>query len=185
MLPFFALKGLSFLPFGGLLKNPKLLIGIIMVAVVVFGVWKWKTSIREAAYAAIYTEQAEQHIENQRKEMQRTQELFTESQRAVRLAQDKRAQLLKSTEQARARTRNVKPSNDGEVAPVLAEALDFIRNSDKAPVVARTPTLGDTVNTQVDKAKAALAAAQEATTDVVTSSGNSFIDAWNRLRGKK
>jgi hypothetical protein len=179
-MPFFLLKGLSFLPFGGLLKNPKVIIGAIIVALLVFGYFKWKSSIKQAIFNQIYTEQAEQHIENQRREMERTQQLMNESNRAVREAQEKRHRLLKEIEGARAHTRNVAPERNGEVAPVLSEALDFIR--ERQPVSAPPErTLGDKVGDVVDDGAEAITGAQES----VESSGNSVIDAWKKLRGQQ
>lgn len=180
-MPFFLLKGLSFLPFGGLLKNPKVIIGAIVIAALVFGYIKWKSAIKQAIFAQIYTEQAEQHIENQRREMERTQELMNESNRAVRQAQEKRHKLLTEIEAARSATRNVSPERNGTVAPVLSDALDFIRARQTAPEPAER-TLGDKIGEAVDEGTEALQDAQESATET----GNSAIDAWKKkLRGSE
>lgn len=178
-MPFFLLKGLSFLPFGGLLKNPKVIIGVIIVALLAFGYFKWKSSIKQALFNQIYTEQAEQHIENQRREMERTQKLMNESNRAVNAAQEKRARLLREIEGARSQTRNVAPERNGDVAPVLSEALDFIRGRQSAAVVPER-TFGDKVGDVVDDSAEAITGAQES----VKETGNSAIDAWKK-RGQK
>jgi type II secretory pathway pseudopilin PulG len=185
-MPFFLLKGLSFLPFGGLLKNPKVIIGAIIIALLAFGYIKWKSSIKQAIFNQIYTEQAEQHIENQRREMERTQQLMNESNRAVRQAQERRHKLLTEIEQARSHTRNVSPEDNGDVAPVLSDALDFIRARQGSPVplqgspVPQQKTFGDKVGEVVDDGAKALQGAQESATET----GNSFIDAWKKKRGK-
>lgn len=173
-LPFILLKGLSFLPFGGFLKSPKIIIGIIIIAVLAFAYFKWKNSIEEAAYNAVFSEQTEQHLRNQQRELERTQELIEQSNKAVSEAQSKREKLLREIETARQNTRNVDPEKNGPVAPVLSEALNFIRNQEKV----RNPSN----RSFSDKAKDVINKAVEATGDAV-SSGNEAIDAW-RARNK-
>ena len=186
-MPFFLLKGLSFLPFGGLLKNPKVLIGLILVVVLAFAYFKWKSSIKQAIYNQIYTEQAEQHIENQRQEMERRQQLMDESNRAVRRAQEERNKLLREIEQARQQTRNVDPERNGEVAPVLEDALQFIRGRQGVSVPAE-PTIGsqagEVLDKGVERATEALGAAEEAV-DETWKTGNAAIDAWREKMRKK
>jgi hypothetical protein len=168
-LPFILLKGLSFLPFGGFLKSPKIIIGIIIIAVLAFAYFKWKSSIEEAAYNAVFSEQAEQHLKNQQRELDRTQKLIEQSNKAVTEAQTRRENLLREIDAARQNTRNVAPEDNGPVSPVLSEALEFIRNHEKV----RNPSnrsLGDKAKDVIDKAV-------EATGSVV-SSGNKAIDAW-------
>lgn len=174
-MPFFLLKGLSFLPFGGFLKNPKILIGLILIAALAFAYFKWKDSIKEAAYNAIYSEQVEQHLENQRKQMEATQKIIAEGSRAVNEAHRRREALIRDVETARAKTRNVDPEKNGPVAPVLSEALDFIRRSE----MARNPSK-ETIR---EKAKGLVDDAVEATKGAV-SSGNAAIDAWKARSNK-
>lgn len=169
MIPFVLLKGLSFLPFGGLLKNPKVIIGIVLIAVLAFAYWKWKSSIEEAAYNAIFTQQAEEHLERQRKNLEQTQKLIEESNAAVLKSQKQRESLLRDIEAARDRTRNVRSEDNGEVAPVLRDALEFIRQNEGAPE-APERTLGDTAKDAVDKATGAVRGAVK--------TGNDAIDAW-------
>lgn len=181
-MPFFLLKGLSFLPFGGIFKNPKVLIGLILIAVVAFGIWKWKASIKEAIYNQIYTEQAEQHIENQRREMERRQQLMDESNRAVRRAQEERQRLLREIESARQATRNVDPERNGTVAPVLEDALEFIRSRQGiavAPVEPAERTIGQRATEILDSGREA---AEDAVgrTQEAWETGNSAIDAWRK-----
>ncbi len=188
-MPFFLLKGLSFLPFGGILKNPKVIIGIIIVALLAFGYFKWKSSIKQAIYNQIYTEQAEQHIENQRQEMERRQQLMDESNRAVRKAQEERQRILREIETARQRTRNVAPEDNGQVAPVLEEALQFIRNRQGvvAPPEAAEPSIGqqagEILDSGVEAARDAVRATEEAVAPALKT-GNSAIDAWRAKRKK-
>ena len=190
-MPFFLLKGLSFLPFGGILKNPKVIMGLIIVVLLAFGYWKFKSSIKQTIYNQIYTEQAEQHIENQRREMERRQLLMDESNEAVRRAQEQRARLLREIEAARQQTRNVDPSRNGEVAPVLEDALQFIRERQGTATSALEPaeaTIGERVGTAVDEARErgteALRDAGEAASDTWRT-GNSAIDAWREKMRKK
>ena len=177
---FLAIKALSFLPFGGFLKNPKILIGIILIALIAFGIWKWKDSIKTAAYNSIYAEQAEQHFANERRELERQRALLLESQRAVDAAKQRRETLLKEIEEARARTRDVDPAKNGPVAPVLSEALEFIR-SRQGSSEPRGSTLGDKVDSALKSGSEALTDAQEATGEAIESGKNSAIEAWKKL----
>ena len=125
-MPFFLIKGLSFLPFGGLLKNPMVWIVLILGGLLVFGYFKWKGSIEKAIQNQIYSEQVETHLKNQERELERQRQLLEESAEQVRDAQQRRERLIRQVETARARTRNVTPERNGTVAPVLNETLDFI-----------------------------------------------------------
>ncbi len=179
-MPFFLLKGLSFLPFGGFLKNPKVLIGLILIALVAYGVWKWKDSIKTAAYNSIYAEQAEQHFANQQRELERQRALILESQHAVEHAKKTRDALMKEIEKARERAQNVDPEKDGEVAPVLSEALEFIRSREGSSAPPGS-SIGDKVDSAIDSGSNALRGAQEATGEAIESGKNSAIDAWKKL----
>lgn len=186
-MPFFLLKGLSFLPFGGILKNPKVLIGVIIVVVLAFGIYKWKSSIKEAIYNELFSEQVEQHMENQRKELERTRQLLEEGTQAVDNARKERQKLLTEIEDARTATRNVTSDQNGPVAPVLSEALNFIReretaagNTGESAVEGvsepREETLKEKLSNAVDSSLEALKGAK----DSVTETGNSAIDAWKK-----
>lgn len=172
-MPFFLLKGLSFLPFGGLLKNPKILMGVIIIALLAFGIYKWKSSIKEAIFNEMFAEQAEQLLDDQRRELERVQKLTEEANRAVSEARSNRDAIIKEIAEARAKTRNVAPEDNGTVAPVLSEALDFIR-ADRASSVPREETLGDKVGNVVDEAQES---AEEA--------GESVLERWKRLRAEE
>ncbi len=183
-MPFIFIKALSFLPFGGFLKNPKVLIGIILIALVAYGVWKWKDSIKTAAYNSIYAEQAEQHFANQRRELERQRALILESQHAVEHAKRTRDALMKEIEEARAKTRDVDPEKDGTVAPVLSEALEFIRSREGSSAPSG-PSLGDKVDSAIESGSEALKGAQEATGEAIESGKNSAIEAWKKLRDEE
>ena len=183
-MPFFLLKGLSFLPFGGLLKNPKVLIGGILIIALAFAYFKWKGAIKERIYNEIYTQQAEQHIENQRREQERVQQLITEGNRAVSEAQARREALIREIERARSQTRNVAPEDNGQVAPVLEEALSFIRARQGTPSAPREPTLGDRAGEALDQGLDATRGAVERAEGAIESTGNSVIDAWRKARKK-
>ena len=178
-MPFFLLKGLSFLPFGGLLKNPKVIIGIIIIALLAFGYIKWKSAIKQAVFNQIYTEQAEQHIANQQRELERQRALMLESQRATEDARKRREAIIKDIEAARVRARNADPDKDGPVAPVLSDALDFIRSRQTVPEP-RGATLGEKVDEVVGESVEALKGAQES----ATKTGNKFIDEWKERFGQ-
>jgi hypothetical protein len=179
-MPFLFIKALSFLPFGGFLKNPKVLIGIILIALIAFGIWKWKDSIKTAAYNSIFAEQSEQHFANQRRELDRREALILESQRAAEEARIRRTKLVKEIEAARERARNVDPEKDGTVAPVLSEALEFIRSRQGSSEPAG-PSLGDRLDSAIDSSSDALKGAQEATGEAIESGKNSAIEAWKNL----
>lgn len=174
-MPFFLLKGLSFLPFGGILKNPKILIAIIIIALLAFGVYKWKSAIKEAIFNEIYKEQVEEHLENQRQEFERIMKLTESGNRAVKEATQQREVLIKEVEQARQATRNVTPERNGTVAPVLSEALDFIRSRQTAPKPIEE-TLGSKVTDAIEESLNALRGTEE----VSEPTGNSAIDEWKR-----
>ena len=165
-MPFFLLKGLSFLPFGGFLKNPKILLGVIIIALLAFGVYKWKASIKDTIFNEIFAEQAEQLIEDKTRELERVRQLNEAANIAVQEAQDNRQAIAAEIEAARAATRNVTPERNGTVAPVLSEALDFIRG-DRASPVPREPTIGETVG------------------DVVDEDTESVLERWKRLRAEE
>lgn len=169
-MPFFLLKGLSFLPFGGFLKNPKILLGVIIIALLAFGYFKWKSAIKEAIFNEIFAEQAEQLLDDQRRELERVQKLAEEANKAVREARENRAAITREIEKARAATRNVAPERNGTVAPVLSDALDFIRG-DRKPSEPTERTLGDTVGDAVNNARES---AEEA--------GESVLERWRRMR---
>jgi hypothetical protein len=174
-MPFFLLKGLSFLPFGGILKNPKILIAIIIIAGLVFGYFKWKSAIKEAIFNEIYAEQVEEHLENQRQEFERIMKLTESGNIAVKKATQQREVLIKEVEQARQATRNVTPERNGPVAPVLSEALDFIRSRQTAPAPIEE-TLGSKVTDAIEESLNALRGTEE----VSEPTGNSAIDEWKR-----
>jgi len=176
-MPFFLLKGLSFLPFGGLLKNPKLLIGAIVIALLVFGYFNWKDAIKTAIYNELYAEQVEEHLENQRQELERIKKLAEESTTAVQTVNKERQKLLKDIEAARAATRNVIPERNGAVAPVLSEALDFIRARQASPEP-EEETLRTKMDDVVNRGLDALRGTQEP----VETTGNSAIDAWKKTQ---
>jgi len=165
-MPFFLLKGLSFLPFGGLLKNPKVLIGVIIIALLAFGYFKWKSAIKEAIFNEIFAEQAEQLLDDQRRELERVQRLTEEANRAVEEANRNRQSIMREIEAARAATRNVSPEENGAVAPVLSDALEFIRGN-REPTEPAERTLGDRINEVVDEAENA---------------GESVLERWERMR---
>ena len=52
-MPFFLLKGLSFLPGGSLLKNPKVLLALIILIALVIGYFKFKGALEERIYNEI------------------------------------------------------------------------------------------------------------------------------------
>ena len=174
-MPFFLLKGLSFLPFGGILKNPKILIAIIIIALLAFGVYKWKSAIKEAIYNEVYKERVEEHLENQRQEFERIMKLTESGNKAVKEATQQREVLIKEVEEARKATRNVSPERNGKVAPVLSEALDFIRSRQTAPESIEE-TLGTKMNDVIKDSLDAL----RGTEKVSEPTGNSAIDEWKR-----
>jgi len=174
-MPFFLLKGLSFLPFGGILKNPKVLIAIIVIALLAFGIYKWKSAIEDAIYNEVYKERVEEHLENQRQEFERIMKLAESGNKAVKEATKQREVLIKEVEQARQATRNVAPERNGTVAPVLSEALDFIRSRQTAPE-STEETLGTKMNDVIKDSLDALRGSEEP----VEATGNSAIDEWKR-----
>jgi hypothetical protein len=185
-MPFFLLKGLSFLPGAGLLKNPKVILALILIAALVFGYFKWKGAIEDRIYQELHSEQIEAHLEQLRQESERMVRLAEESQRAIEIAQIRRNKLIREIEAARDATRNVKPEDNGPVAPVLKDALDFIRSRQptEAPVAPADPSLIERVTGTVKDAVGATEEAATAVTDKAKITGNSAIDAWRKLRNK-
>ena len=165
MLPFVALKALSFLPFGGLLKGGSLkmvLIGVAVVAVA-FGIWKWKDNIKTAVYNEIYAEQQEQIIEKQKRQIELTERLMKEREQAVAAALDAQAALKEAIAMNKMELRR-QEHEAMQVPPVINAALDIIRKS------RHLEGMGDKLPPDPEAGSA-------------PSTGNSVIDRWNRLRG--
>ena len=159
MIPFFALKALSFLPFGSMLKGGGLKIALIGIAVaaVAFGVWKWKDGIKTAVYNEIYAEQQEQIIEKQKRQIALTERLMRDREEAVAAALDAQAKLREAIAMNKMELRR-QEHEAMQVPTVISSALDIIRKSEHLP-------------------KEGGELAPESKT------GNSVIDQWNRLRG--
>lgn len=127
-MPFFLLKALSFLPFGSFLKGGGLKVIIILVTLgaLVFGIWKWKDSIKTAVYNQIYVDQVQEQLHTQERLLELTERLMTQREQAVQRALDARHELEATIDTAR---RQVKQSQakPGQVPPAILEALDSIR----------------------------------------------------------
>lgn len=158
MIPFFALKALSFLPFGSLLKGGSLKVILIGVAVaaVAFGIWKWKDNIKTAVYNEVYAEQQEQIIEKQKRQLELTERLMAERERAVQEALDAQAKLREAIQMDKMELRR-QEFEAMQVPPVISAALDIIRRAE------HLPRKGGEQPPEAEK-----------------SSGNSIVDAWKR-----
>lgn len=162
MLPFVALKALSFLPFGGLLKGGSLkmvLIGVAVVAVA-FGIWKWRDNIRTAVYNEVYAEQQEEIIAKQQRQLELTERLMQEREAAVAQALDAQAKLREAIAMNKLELRR-QEFEAMQVPPVINAALDIIRKSQ------HLEGMGDELPPEAE--------------DPPT--GNSVIDRWKSLRG--
>lgn len=76
-MPFFALKFLSFLPFGNLLRGAsgKLILFGGLALLIAFGVWKIRHNIYERVYNEVYAEQAEEILQQKEREYEKLEEL--------------------------------------------------------------------------------------------------------------
>lgn len=165
---FLGLKALSFLPFGNFLRGTMgklLLIGIVLAAVA-FAIWKWKESIREEAYNQIYSQQAEQLIKEQQEEFRRMQEVIEKGNKIQSKTVEDRHELILEIEKLRNEARTAPSEKDGEVAPVLKETIESIREIENRQPEKKT--VGEKVGEAVDE---------------TVSTGNKAIDAWKKKVG--
>ncbi len=132
MLPFVALKALSFLPFGSFLKGGSLKIVLIGVAVaaVAFGIWKWKDGIRTAVYNQVYQERVEEQLAAQQRQMELAERLMSEREKAVREAFEAREELQRLLARARTELR-AEDFEAGAVPPVIIRALELIKEAER------------------------------------------------------
>ncbi len=132
MIPFVALKALSFLPFGSLLKGGSLKVILIGVAVaaVAFGIWKWKDGIRTAVYNQVYQERVEEQLAAQQRQMELAERLMSEREKAVREAFEAREELQRLLARARTELR-AEDFEAGAVPPVIIRALELIKEAEQ------------------------------------------------------
>ena len=132
MIPFVALKALSFLPFGSLLKGGSLKVILIgaLVAAVAFGIWKWKDGIRTAVYNQVYQERVEEQLNAQRRQMELAERLMTQREQAVKDAFEAREELQRLLAKARSELR-AEDFEAGEVPPVIIRALELIKEAEQ------------------------------------------------------
>ena len=173
MAPLFLLKGLSFLPFGSFLKNPKVLIGGILIIALVFVYFKWKNNIIERVENEIYTEQAEALLEQQKREFETQQRLQEEAARHTQRLAQQRETLIRDIERLRGDVRSSAAEDDGDVAPVLANVIEAIRAREGTLTKpAAAPTLGERTDALLEDGADAV--------DELRETGNSAIDEWRK-----
>lgn len=175
-IPFIAAKLLSFLPFGNLLRGTsgKLILVGLAAAAVAFLVWKWKDNIRNEAYDAIFSRQAEEVIKEQKKEFEKLQKAIESSRQIERNVLEKRQKLTVETEELIKEIRQANAEDDGPVAPVLKMSVEFIRDREATKKGTKT-----VVDKAIDVTKKAVEATGKAV-DKAGESGNSVIDAWKK-----
>lgn len=133
-MPFFALKFLSFLPFGNLLRGAsgKLILILGIVLVIAFGIWKIRHDIFESAYNQIFAEQAVELVKQQKREYEKFQELASERERFLDERARSREELIIEIQRIQSIVDYSRPEDDGEVAPVLREVISHLRSLEEA-----------------------------------------------------
>ena len=136
MLPFFALKALSFLPFGNIFRSKLFWIGLAVV-VVVFLVWRYNERIREEVRDQIYAEQAEEIAKQNQQELRRLEQLLAEQEDALQRLQESRRDTQRVVEGVQEVIRD-NPS-DGAAPPVIQGTLRRLREHQGGAISGRPP----------------------------------------------
>jgi len=172
MLPFIALKALSFLPFGGMLRGAmgKFVLVLVIVGALAFGYWKWKDNIKTALINEINQETAEQILREKQDQIRKEREfLDRQGKLAVEILRRQRKQ-IENHNKLTNDIDNVKPEDDGPVAPILRSIFDQINTFENNVEPESKEAAENEEPTMVDKAKG-----------LAESTGNSAIDAWKKL----
>lgn len=172
MLPFIALKALAFLPFGGMLRgfSGKLILGIVIIGALAYGYWKWKDNIKTAIVNQINQETAETILKEKEDQLRKEREFID---RQGKLAKEI---LIRQRNQIENRNKltniidNVKPEDDGPVAPILDSIFEQINIFENNVEPKSEEEVDKDPPSTLDKA-----------VDSVKSTGNSAIDAWKKL----
>lgn len=168
-MPFLALKFLSFLPFGNLLRGAsgKLILVLGIVLVIAFGVWKIRHDIFESAYNQIFAEQAEELVKQQQIEYEKLQELTSERERFLGERAVTREALVIEIQRIRSIIDYSRPEDDGKVSPVLREVISHLRSLE-----------GTTTKQKEPKEKPSNVWDKVPYLEEIKESGNSIIDKW-------
>lgn len=181
-MPFFALKFLSFLPFGNLLRGAsgKLILFGGLALVIAFGIWKIRHDIYERAYNEVYAEQAEEILKQKEREYEKLEELAKFTDEFTGDHYRSREELIIEIQKIRSMVEYSRPEDDGEVAPVLRAVIDHIRSLEAktAKVKVEEPKEEPSL---LDKALDKIPYIGDESEE---SSGNSIIDSWKKKRGQ-
>ena len=170
-MPFFALKFLSFLPFGNLLRGAsgKLILFGGLALLIAFGVWKIRHNIYERAYNEVYAEQAEEILKQKQSEYEKLEELTNAREKFLGDRQRSREELILEIQRIRSFIEYSRPEDDGEVAPVLRDVITHLRSLEASTVKLEEPEKEPGL---LDKLKDKVPSFEK--------SGNSIIDKWKK-----
>ena len=179
-MPFFALKFLSFLPFGNLLRGAsgKLILFGGLALLIAFGVWKIRHNIYEKVYNEVYAEQAEEILQQKEREYEKLEELTKIREELTEEHFRSREELIIEIQRIKSMIEYSRPEDDGEVAPVLRDVISHLRSLEertaKVKEPEKEPSLLDRVLDKVPYIG----------DETEKSSGNSIIDGWKKKRGQ-
>ena len=173
-MPFFALKFLSFLPFGNLLRGAsgKLILFGGLALLIAFGVWKIRQNIYERAYNEVYAEQAEEILTQKQREYEKLEELTNAREKFLGDRQRSREELILEIQRIRSFIEYSRPEDDGEVAPVLRDVITHLRSLEASTTKPEKPKEEPGL---LDKLKDKVPSFEE-----IEKSGNSIIDKWKK-----
>ena len=126
-MPFFILKFLSFLPFGGLLKNPKIIFWGLLIIALAVSYFIWKDKIQDEVLVKFEKEKNEEIIQKQQEQLKLQAELVKEAEINSKKLTAKTNELISNINRLRDELHDIDPKDDGEVAPVLKNTISGLK----------------------------------------------------------
>lgn len=126
-MPFFILKFLSFLPFGGLLKNPKIIFWGLLIIALAVSYFIWKDKIQDEVLVKFEKEKNEEIIQKQQEQLKLQAELVKEAEINSKKLTEKTNELISNINRLREELYDIDPKDDGEVAPVLKNTISGLK----------------------------------------------------------
>jgi hypothetical protein len=172
MLPFIALKALSFLPFGGMLRGAmgKFVLILVVVGALAYGYWKWKDNIKTAIINQINQETAETILKEKEDQIRKEREFIDRQGKLAKEILIRQRKQIENKNKLSNIIDNVKPEDDGPVAPILDSIFEQINTFE-----------GNTEPANKDEVDKDPPSILDNAVDSVKSTGNSAIDAWKKL----
>lgn len=126
-MPFFILKFFSFLPFGGLLKSPKVIFGGLLIAAIAISYFVWKDKIQDEVVAEFEKEKNEEIIKKQQAQLKLQKDLLKEAEANSKKLTETTNELVKKINKLHDGIRKIDPKDDGPVAPVLKKTISELK----------------------------------------------------------